>query len=88
MAAGVGMFAIAGAKDPEARAGLVLDLEGVAHRRQLGVARPPFTEDPLRTVGAPHAAPDAALSATVEQLRSMDIVREVTSVMRVEGGDE
>ncbi|PKH42705.1 homoserine dehydrogenase [Nocardioides alpinus] len=35
-----------------------------------------------------HAAPDAALSATVAQLRSMDIVREVTSVMRVEGGDE
>ena len=35
-----------------------------------------------------HAAPDAALAATVEQLRSMDIVREVTSVMRVEGGDE
>ncbi|UFN44297.1 homoserine dehydrogenase [Nocardioides okcheonensis] len=35
-----------------------------------------------------HAAPDAALSATVRQLREMDIVREVTSVMRVEGGDE
>jgi len=35
-----------------------------------------------------HAAPDAALSATVEHLRGMDIVREVTSVMRVEGGDE
>ena len=35
-----------------------------------------------------HAAPDAALAATVEQLRNMDIVREVTSVMRVEGGDE
>ena len=35
-----------------------------------------------------HAATDAALSATVEQLRGMDIVREVTSVMRVEGGDE
>lgn len=35
-----------------------------------------------------HAAPDAALSATVQQLREMDIVREVTSVMRVEGGDE
>ena len=35
-----------------------------------------------------HAAPDAALAATVEQLRSMDIVREVTSVMRVEGGNE
>ena len=35
-----------------------------------------------------HAATDAALSATVQQLRDMDIVREVTSVMRVEGGDE
>ncbi|MBS2938769.1 homoserine dehydrogenase [Nocardioides sp. J2M5] len=35
-----------------------------------------------------HAAPDAALAATVQQLREMDIVREVTSVMRVEGGDE
>jgi len=32
-----------------------------------------------------HAAPDSALAATVESLRSMDIVREVTSVMRVEG---
>jgi homoserine dehydrogenase len=35
-----------------------------------------------------HQATDAALSATVEQLRQMEIVREVTSVMRVEGGDE
>ncbi|MGN0065185.1 MAG: homoserine dehydrogenase [Nocardioides sp.] len=35
-----------------------------------------------------HTATDAALSATVEQLRNMEIVREVTSVMRVEGGDE
>jgi homoserine dehydrogenase len=35
-----------------------------------------------------HQATDAQLSATVEELRGMDIVREVTSVMRVEGGDE
>jgi homoserine dehydrogenase len=35
-----------------------------------------------------HAATDAQLSATVKALREMDIVREVTSVMRVEGGDE
>ncbi|MFC7360546.1 homoserine dehydrogenase [Nocardioides astragali] len=35
-----------------------------------------------------HEAPDAALSATVAQLRGMDIVREVTSVMRVEGDSE
>ncbi|WP_344079594.1 homoserine dehydrogenase [Luedemannella helvata] len=32
-----------------------------------------------------HAATDAALSETVRQLRSLDIVRGVTSVMRVEG---
>ncbi|WP_248580998.1 homoserine dehydrogenase [Nocardioides sp. InS609-2] len=35
-----------------------------------------------------HQATDAQLAATVEQLRSMDIVREVTSVMRVEGDAE
>ena len=35
-----------------------------------------------------HEATDAQLSDTVERLRGMDIVREVTSVMRVEGRDE
>jgi homoserine dehydrogenase len=35
-----------------------------------------------------HTATDAQLSATVDQLRTMDAVREVTSVMRVEGGAE
>lgn len=35
-----------------------------------------------------HEASDAALAATVEQLRDMEIVREVTSVMRVEGTEE
>jgi homoserine dehydrogenase len=32
-----------------------------------------------------HSAPDAALSATVAALRGMSAVREVTSVLRVEG---
>jgi homoserine dehydrogenase len=32
-----------------------------------------------------HLAPDAALSATVARLRALDIVRDVSSVMRVEG---
>ena len=32
-----------------------------------------------------HEATDAQLAATVETLRGMDTVREVTSVMRVEG---
>jgi homoserine dehydrogenase len=33
-----------------------------------------------------HSAPDAALAATVQELRELDIVRDVSSVMRVEGG--
>ncbi|RKR88104.1 homoserine dehydrogenase [Micromonospora pisi] len=33
-----------------------------------------------------HAAPDAALAATVEELRGLDIVRSIASVLRVEGG--
>jgi homoserine dehydrogenase len=35
-----------------------------------------------------HEASDAQLSATVDHLRRMDMVREVTSVMRVEGDSE
>ena len=35
-----------------------------------------------------HEATDAQLSATVERLRDLEIVREVTSVMRVEGDSE
>ena len=33
-----------------------------------------------------HEAEDAALSATVSALRGLDMVRDVSSVMRVEGG--
>jgi len=32
-----------------------------------------------------HTATDSALAATVDGLRSLDMVRNVTSVMRVEG---
>ncbi|HYO32848.1 MAG TPA: homoserine dehydrogenase [Nocardioidaceae bacterium] len=41
-----------------------------------------------RLVVVTHAAPDRALSATVESLRGLTSVREVTSVMRVEGVSE
>ncbi|MEQ6900106.1 homoserine dehydrogenase [Nocardioides sp. YIM 152588] len=44
--------------------------------------------DDAQLVVVSHEASDAQLSATVEQLRTMDIVREVTSVMRVEGAEE
>jgi homoserine dehydrogenase len=44
--------------------------------------------DDAQLVVVSHSATDAQLAATVEQLRALDIVREVTSVMRVEGGEE
>ncbi|QCW50523.1 homoserine dehydrogenase [Nocardioides dongxiaopingii] len=44
--------------------------------------------DDAQLVLVSHGATDAQLSATVEHLRGMDIVRDVTSVMRVEGADD
>jgi homoserine dehydrogenase len=44
--------------------------------------------DDAQLVVVSHEATDAQLSATVAELRGMDIVRDVTSVMRVEGTDE
>jgi homoserine dehydrogenase len=44
--------------------------------------------DDAQLVVVSHSATDAQLAATVEHLRGLDIVREVTSVMRVEGGEE
>jgi len=35
-----------------------------------------------------HTAPDAALAATVGELGRLDVVREITSVLRVEGGGD
>ena len=45
-------------------------------------------DDDAQLVVVSHRATDAALAATVEHLRGMEIVREVTSVMRVEGDAE
>ncbi len=43
--------------------------------------------DEAQLVVVTHRAPDAALSATVDRLHKLDIVREVASVMRVEGDE-
>ena len=43
--------------------------------------------DDAQLVVVSHPATDAALSATVEAPARMDIVREVSSVMRVEGAE-
>ena len=45
-------------------------------------------DDDAQLVVVSHEATDAQLRATVEHLQQMDIVREVSSVMRVEGGAE
>ncbi len=45
-------------------------------------------DDDAQLVVVSHEATDAQLAATVDHLRGMDIVREVTSVMRVEGEHE
>ena len=44
--------------------------------------------DDAQLVVVTHPAPDAALAATVEALAHMDMVREVSSVMRVEAEGE
>ena len=41
--------------------------------------------DQATLVMVTHVAPDSALAATVDDLRKLDVVRGVTSVMRVEG---
>jgi homoserine dehydrogenase len=44
--------------------------------------------DDAQLIVVSHTATDADLSATVETIRRMAFVREVSSVMRVEGGQE
>lgn len=58
------------------------------HGVSIQTVRQEGRDDDAQLVVVSHAATDAALSATVERLRTMETVREVTSVMRVEGGDE
>ena len=58
------------------------------HGVSIQTVRQEGRDEDAQLVVVSHAASDASLSATVDTLRSMDIVREVTSVMRVEGGDE
>lgn len=58
------------------------------HDVSIQTVRQEGRDEDAQLVVVSHTATDAALSATVDQLRAMDTVREVTSVMRVEGGDE
>jgi homoserine dehydrogenase len=57
------------------------------HDVSIETVRQEGRDDDAQLVVVSHRATDAQLSATVAQLQEMDIVREVTSVMRVEGED-
>ncbi|MET8118610.1 homoserine dehydrogenase [Micromonospora sp. NPDC005189] len=58
----------------------------IATVRQGSASGPPDRDGDAELVIVTHVAPDAALAATVGELRGLDIVRSVTSVLRVEGG--
>jgi homoserine dehydrogenase len=55
------------------------------HEVSIQTVRQSGRGDDARLVVATHTATDAALAATVESLRALDTVRDVASVMRVEG---
>jgi homoserine dehydrogenase len=55
-----------------------------AHEVSISTVRQSGRGDDATLVLVTHVAPDAALAATVQDLRGMPIVREVASVMRVE----
>jgi homoserine dehydrogenase len=55
------------------------------HDVSIGTVRQEGHLDDASLVVVTHAATDAALQAVVEELRGLDVVRDVASVMRVEG---
>ncbi|WP_208816522.1 homoserine dehydrogenase [Micromonospora echinofusca] len=70
------------------RAGVLAAVAGVFARHDVSIAtvRQSGRNDDATLVIVTHMAPDAALAATVEELRRLDIVRSIASVLRVEGG--
>jgi homoserine dehydrogenase len=69
------------------RAGVLAAVAGVFadHDVSIQTVRQSGRGEEATLVVATHTATDAALASTVEALRALDIVREVVSVMRVEG---
>ncbi|MEO9325543.1 homoserine dehydrogenase [Nocardioides sp. C4-1] len=76
--------------DVDDRAGVLASvaLAFAEHGVSIQTVRQEGRDDDAKLVVVSHGATDAQLSATVEHLRGMDAVREVTSVMRVEGAEE
>jgi homoserine dehydrogenase len=71
------------------RAGVLAAVAGVFAKHDVSIqtVRQEGRGDDATLVVVTHSAPDAALASTVEDLRRLDVVRAVSSVMRVEGED-
>jgi homoserine dehydrogenase len=69
------------------RAGVLAAVAGVFAHHDVSIAtvRQNGRDAGAQLVIVTHTAPDAALRATVEDLRALDVVRSVASVLRVEG---
>ncbi|MGN9911718.1 homoserine dehydrogenase [Phytohabitans sp. LJ34] len=69
------------------RAGVLAAVAGVFAKHDVSIAtvRQSGRGDEAVLVIVTHAAPDAALAATVRELQQLDIVRSIASVLRVEG---
>jgi homoserine dehydrogenase len=69
------------------RAGVLAAVAGVFAKHEVSIAtvNQSGRGDDAALVVVTHRAPDAALAATVAELRSLEIVRAVASVLRVEG---
>ncbi len=76
--------------DVEDRAGVLAQIANAFadHDVSISTVRQEGRGEDAQLVVVSHTATDAQLAACVEILRGMDIVREVTSVMRVEGATE
>lgn len=74
--------------DVDDRAGVLASVAGAfaSFGVSIRTVRQEGSGDDAQLVIVTHEADDAALSATVASLRGLDMVRDVSSVMRVEGG--
>jgi homoserine dehydrogenase len=73
--------------DVDDKAGVLAQVAQIfaAHDVSIRTVRQSGRGDDAHLVVSTHSATDAALAATVEDLRALDTVRDVASVMRVEG---
>jgi homoserine dehydrogenase len=70
------------------RRGVLATVAGVFAKHEVSIAtvRQSGRDADAQLVIVTHGAPDANLAATVEELSTLDIVRSIASVLRVEGG--